>query len=117
VPGYVRTLTMAGCAEAGISLRPCSCVVVATDIDSRPSDILTMPRVELAAVNQCSRNSRGLFKPRVPGGEWFNGAMGSAKGTGVRLRDIPDRAGFKAGAISCGSMVLMSQWSTAPPTT
>src|ERR1700716_3318631 len=36
------------------------------------SDVLTMPRVEIAAVNQCSGNSRGLFQPRVPGGEWFN---------------------------------------------
>lgn len=25
--------------------------------------------VELAAVNQCSGNSRGYFQPRVPGGE------------------------------------------------
>lgn len=64
------------------------------------SDVLTMPRVELAAVNQCSGNSRGLFQPRVAGGEWFNGAMGNAKWTGVRLRDVLDRAGVKAGAIA-----------------
>jgi hypothetical protein len=64
------------------------------------SDVLTMPRVELAAVNQCSGNSRGLFQPRVPGGEWFNGAMGNAKWAGVRLRDVLDRAGVKAGAIA-----------------
>jgi DMSO/TMAO reductase YedYZ molybdopterin-dependent catalytic subunit len=64
------------------------------------ADVLTMPRVELAAVNQCSGNSRGLFQPRVPGGEWFNGAMGNAKWTGVRLRDVLDRAGVKAGAIA-----------------
>jgi DMSO/TMAO reductase YedYZ molybdopterin-dependent catalytic subunit len=64
------------------------------------SDVLTMPRVELAAVNQCSGNSRGLFQPRVPGGEWFNGAMGNAKWTGVRLRDVLDRAGVKAGAVA-----------------
>ncbi|HXR34300.1 MAG TPA: molybdopterin-dependent oxidoreductase, partial [Candidatus Binataceae bacterium] len=30
------------------------------------------PPVELAAVNQCSGNSRGFFSPRVPGGEWGN---------------------------------------------
>jgi DMSO/TMAO reductase YedYZ molybdopterin-dependent catalytic subunit len=64
------------------------------------SDVLKMPRVELAAVNQCSGNSRGLFQPRVSGGEWFNGAMGNAKWTGVRLRDVLDRAGVKAGAIA-----------------
>jgi len=33
---------------------------------------------EIAAVNQCSGNSRGFFSPRVPGGEWANGAMGNA---------------------------------------
>src|SRR5262245_55010235 len=33
-------------------------------------DILALPRVELAAVNQCSGNSRGYFEPRVPGGQW-----------------------------------------------
>ena len=61
-------------------------------------DILSLPRVELAAVNQCSGNSRGYFAPRVPGGEWSNGAMGNAKWMGVRLRDVLDRAGVKAGA-------------------
>ena len=62
-------------------------------------DILAMPRVEIAAVNQCSGNSRGFFEPRVPGGEWANGAMGNAHWTGVRLRDVLDRAGVKAGAL------------------
>src|SRR5712675_1885250 len=59
-----------------------------------------MPRVEVAAVNQCSGNSRGLFQPRVTGGQWANGAMGNARWTGVRLRDVLDRAGLKAGAIA-----------------
>src|SRR3984893_3961117 len=48
---------------------------------------------EIAAVNQCSGNSRGVFSPRVPGGEWANGAMGNARWTGVRLKDVLDRAG------------------------
>ena len=61
-------------------------------------DILSLPRVELAAVNQCSGNSRGYFAPRVPGGEWANGAMGNAKWMGVRLRDVLDRARVKPGA-------------------
>src|ERR1700733_5816606 len=63
-------------------------------------DILAMPRVEMAAVNQCSGNSRGMFQPRVAGGQWENGAMGNARWTGVRLRDLLDRAGVKASAIS-----------------
>ena len=54
---------------------------------------------EIAAVNQCSGNSRGFFSPRVPGGEWANGAMGNALWKGVRLKDVLDRAGVNAGAL------------------
>ncbi len=55
--------------------------------------------VSLIAVNQCSGNSRSFFEPRVPGGQWKNGAMGNARWTGVRLRDLLDRAGVKRGAV------------------
>ena len=64
------------------------------------ADLLSMPRVELVAVNQCSGNSRGMFQPRVPGGQWGDGAMGNARWTGVRLRDVLDRAGVKSGAVA-----------------
>lgn len=57
------------------------------------------PRVELAAVNQCSGNSRGFFAPRVAGAQWANGAMGNALWRGVRLKDVLDRAGVEAGAV------------------
>jgi DMSO/TMAO reductase YedYZ molybdopterin-dependent catalytic subunit len=63
------------------------------------NDILALPQVELVAVNQCSGNSRGYFHPRVSGGQWSNGAMGNARWTGVRLKDVLDRAGVKAGAV------------------
>src|ERR1700675_4304971 len=64
------------------------------------NDILHgLPSVELAAVNQCSGNSRGFFLPRVPGGQWANGAMGNALWTGVRLKDVLDKAGVKPGAV------------------
>jgi DMSO/TMAO reductase YedYZ molybdopterin-dependent catalytic subunit len=58
-----------------------------------------LPSVQFSAVNQCSGNSRGFFEPRVPGGEWANGAMGNALWTGVRLKDVLDRAGVKPGAV------------------
>jgi DMSO/TMAO reductase YedYZ molybdopterin-dependent catalytic subunit len=57
--------------------------------------LMALPRVELAAVNQCSGNSRGYFQPRVAGGEWSNGAMGNARWVGVRLKDVLDLAGVK----------------------
>jgi len=48
--------------------------------------------VELVAVNQCSGNSRGLFAPRVQGGQLANGAMGNARWAGVPLKDVLARA-------------------------
>jgi DMSO/TMAO reductase YedYZ molybdopterin-dependent catalytic subunit len=70
------------------------------------ADLLAMPRVELVAVCQCSGNSRGLFRPRVAGAQWQNGAMGNARWLGVRLRDVLDRAGVKAGAVAVRSSGL-----------
>jgi len=55
--------------------------------------------LEIAAVNQCSGNSRGFFAPRVAGGQWANGAMGNALWRGVSLKALLDRAGVKAGAL------------------
>ena len=62
------------------------------------ADLRRMPAVEIAAVNQCSGNSRGFFAPRLAGGQWQNGAMGNALWKGVRLKDILGRAGLKADA-------------------
>ena len=62
-------------------------------------ELRRMAATSLVAVNQCSGNSRGLFEPRVPGGQWGNGAMGNARWTGVPLRDLLRRAGVRDGAI------------------
>jgi len=37
--------------------------------------------------------------PRVAGAQWADGSMSNAIWTGVRLKDVLDRAGVKAGAI------------------
>ena len=63
------------------------------------AEIQAMPQVTVTAVNQCSGNSRGLFGPRVPGAQWGNGAMGNARWTGVRLRDLIARAGTAPGVV------------------
>ncbi|CAG9170976.1 SorA family sulfite dehydrogenase catalytic subunit [Cupriavidus pinatubonensis] len=55
--------------------------------------------VEIVAVNQCSGNSRGLFDPRVNGGQLGNGAMGNARWTGVPLRKVLEKAGVQPGAV------------------
>jgi DMSO/TMAO reductase YedYZ molybdopterin-dependent catalytic subunit len=55
--------------------------------------------VSVAAVNQCSGNSRSRFQPRVPGAQWGNGAMGNALWTGVRLRELLAAARIKSGTV------------------
>lgn len=56
--------------------------------------------VSMRAVNQCSGNSRSEMQPRVPGGQWGHGAMGNAKWTGVRLRELLDAAKVNQGALA-----------------
>lgn len=53
----------------------------------------------VVAVCQCSGNARSFHIPRVAGGQWRNGAMGNAKWTGVRLKDLLEKVGIKSGAI------------------
>lgn len=55
--------------------------------------------VSVVAINQCSGNRRGLFTPRVPGVQWQHGAIGNAKWTGVRLRDVLQKVGVRADAL------------------
>src|SRR5215468_5307405 len=57
------------------------------------------PAVEIAAVNQCSGNRRGLFDPHVTGVEWGVGAMGNARWKGARLKDVLAKAGLKKEAV------------------
>lgn len=52
--------------------------------------------VSVVAINQCAGNGRGLSEPRVTGTQWGNGAMGCAKWTGVRLKDVLALAGGTA---------------------
>lgn len=57
------------------------------------------PHAEVTAVCQCSGNRRGLFDPNVAGVQWGVGAMGCARWSGVRLRDVLERVGVKPEAI------------------
>lgn len=49
----------------------------------------------IVALAECAGNSRSFFDPRVAGGQWKNGAMGNAKWTGIKLKDILEMAGVK----------------------
>jgi DMSO/TMAO reductase YedYZ molybdopterin-dependent catalytic subunit len=73
---------------------------VAKPLDLSLAALKKLPHFEIAAVNQCAGNSRGLFEPRVAGAQWAHGAMGNARWSGVRLRDVLDAAGVRAGAVA-----------------
>ncbi len=59
-------------------------------------------KTSYTAVIQCSGNGRSFMDPRVPGGQWGNGAMGNVTWGGVKLKDILNAAGVKAGAVDVG---------------
>src|SRR5258708_958367 len=66
---------------------------------SLPELMQNFKPASLAAVNQCSGNSRRPLQPRVPAGQWGQGAMGNAMWTGVLLRELLDMAGVKSGSL------------------
>src|ERR1700722_12298059 len=66
---------------------------------SFPELVARFKSASVAAVNQCSGNSRSRLEPRVAGGQWGNGAMSNAAWTGVKLRDILNAAGVKNGSV------------------
>ena len=61
-------------------------------------DLKKLPRVELVSVLECAGNGRSFYKPPVAGAQWHFGSVGNAKWTGVRLKDVLQKAGLKAGA-------------------
>lgn len=68
---------------------------VATPLDLSLAELKKLgPAVDVVAVNQCSGNSRGYFKPRVNGGQLSHGAMGNARWTGIPLKTVLEKAGL-----------------------
>lgn len=55
--------------------------------------------VTLALVIECGGNGRAFFDPPASGNQWTYGAIGCAEFTGVRLRDVLQKAGPKDGVI------------------
>lgn len=45
---------------------------------------------------ECAGNGRGLYRPQVPGIQWVKGAVGTARFSGPRLRDLLQRAAVKS---------------------
>ncbi|HYC59722.1 MAG TPA: sulfite oxidase [Thermoanaerobaculia bacterium] len=62
------------------------------------AELKTMPRAEATCVLQCAGNGRALQSPAVPGVQWNYGAVGNARWSGVRVRDVLARAGVRDAA-------------------
>ncbi len=62
------------------------------------ADLKKLPRAEATCVLQCAGNGRGLQNPPMPGVQWRYGAVGNARWSGVRVRDVLARAGVKSSA-------------------
>lgn len=60
------------------------------------TELKRMPVANATCVLQCAGNGRGLHNPPVPGMQWERGAVGNARWTGVRVKDLLERAGLRA---------------------
>jgi DMSO/TMAO reductase YedYZ molybdopterin-dependent catalytic subunit len=61
-------------------------------------DLKILPRVELVGVLECAGNGRSFYQPRVAGTQWVFGSVGNGRWTGVRFRDVLQKAGLKESA-------------------
>jgi len=71
---------------------------VSTPLELTLADLRRLPKTSVTSVLQCAGNGRGLFKPYVAGVQWQYGAVGNARWTGVRVKDVLAKAGLKGGA-------------------
>jgi sulfite oxidase len=60
------------------------------------------PVASVTAVLECAGNGRAFFQPATDGVLWRHGAVGCARWTGVRLRDVLQHVGVKDTAIYTG---------------
>src|SRR5271156_547098 len=73
-------------------------------LDGEVEKPLTLSLAELSKLEthsvvntlECAGNGRSLHRPQVPGIQWGKGAVGTARFSGPRLRDVLQRAGIKS---------------------
>jgi len=61
-------------------------------------DLEKFSRRESVSVLECAGNGRSFYQPPVAGAQWRFGGVGNARWTGVRLKDILEKAGVKPGS-------------------
>ena len=59
------------------------------------SDLAKLPTHSVVNTLECAGNGRAFERPQVPGIQWGKGAVGTARFSGPRLRDVLQRAGVK----------------------
>jgi DMSO/TMAO reductase YedYZ molybdopterin-dependent catalytic subunit len=52
------------------------------------ADLKAMPSTSMVVTLECAGNGRAFFDPPVAGVQWEKGAVGTARWTGVRMRDL-----------------------------
>jgi DMSO/TMAO reductase YedYZ molybdopterin-dependent catalytic subunit len=62
------------------------------------AELKQLPSTTVTCVLECAGNGRSFYEPSVPGLSWGRGAVGNARLTGVRVRELLEKAGLKAGA-------------------
>jgi DMSO/TMAO reductase YedYZ molybdopterin-dependent catalytic subunit len=55
-----------------------------------------LPAATATCVLQCAGKGRSFYEPAVPGLPWGPGAVGNARWTGVRVRDLLEKAGLES---------------------
>lgn len=68
-------------------------------IELTMEDLRALPRHEAALVVECGGNGRAGYRPRARGTQWTLGAVGCARYSGVRVRDVLRRAGVLPSAV------------------
>jgi len=59
------------------------------------ADLRKLDTATVTNTLECAGNGRGFYQPRVPGVQWQRGAVGTARYSGPRLKDVLARAGVK----------------------
>ena len=68
---------------------------VGTPLELSLEELKAMPQTTVTCVLQCAGNGRAFMNPVVPGVQWKHGAVGNARWTGVRVKDLLVKAGLK----------------------
>jgi DMSO/TMAO reductase YedYZ molybdopterin-dependent catalytic subunit len=72
--------------------------LVSTPQSLSVADLRALPQHTVTVTLECAGNGRAFFDPPVAGLQWKKGAVGTARWTGVRLRDVLSRVGASAQA-------------------